>query len=102
MPCSASGRKASSTCGCSTGKACDGPRANAYGAASILRLSFTHRRTNSAMPLTFEIRRALLRQYGSFTLAYSATYQPNLKYFGDERGVITFQTMGKTALVLSD
>lgn len=54
------------------------------------------------MPLTFETRRALLRQYGGFTLAYSATYQPNLKHFGDERGVITFQTMGRTALVLSD
>lgn len=54
------------------------------------------------MKLPLELRRALLRQYGTFTLAYSATYQDNLKYFGDERGFITFQYLGGTALVLSD
>lgn len=54
------------------------------------------------MKLPLELRRTLLRQHGTFTLAYSATYQENLKYFGDERGFITFQYLGGTALVLSD
>ncbi len=49
-----------------------------------------------------ETRLALLRQYGSFTLAYSATFQDGLQYFGDERGFVTFQKMRRTALVLSD
>lgn len=54
------------------------------------------------MKLPLELRRTLLLQHGTFTLAYSATYQDNLKYFGDERGFITFQYLGGTALVLSD
>lgn len=54
------------------------------------------------MTLAPEIRRNLLRQHGSFTLAYSATYQPGLEHFGDERGFLAFKRVGGTALVLSD
>ena len=54
------------------------------------------------MTLAPEIRRHLLRQNGSFTLAYSATYQPGLEHFGDERGFLAFKRVGGTALVLSD
>lgn len=54
----------------------------------------------SSLPL--DLRQALLRQHGSFTLAYSATYQPGLRHFGDERGFIAFQKLGGTALVLAD
>lgn len=54
------------------------------------------------MTLALEMRRTLLRRYGCFTLAYSATYQPGLEHFGDERGFIAFKRVGGTALVLSD
>ncbi|MGE0151580.1 MAG: phosphatidylglycerol lysyltransferase domain-containing protein [Reyranellaceae bacterium] len=49
-----------------------------------------------------DLRRALLRRHGSFTLAYSATWQEGLDHFGDERGFLAFKKVGGTALVLSD
>jgi lysylphosphatidylglycerol synthetase-like protein (DUF2156 family) len=49
-----------------------------------------------------ENRVALLRAHGSFPQAYSATYQPNLLHFGDERGFIAYKKIGRTAFVLAD
>jgi lysylphosphatidylglycerol synthetase-like protein (DUF2156 family) len=54
----------------------------------------------SGVPL--DVRVALLRQYGSFTQAYSATFQPGLEHFGDARGFIAYKPVGRTALILSD
>jgi phosphatidylglycerol lysyltransferase len=51
---------------------------------------------------SLETRRALLRQFGAFTLAYSATHQPGLQYFGDERGFLAYKRVGRTVFVLSD
>jgi phosphatidylglycerol lysyltransferase len=44
----------------------------------------------------------LLRQYGTASQAYSAAFQPELEYFGDERGLIAYKKIGRTALALSD
>ncbi|MPZ38716.1 MAG: DUF2156 domain-containing protein [Rhizobiales bacterium] len=49
-----------------------------------------------------ETRVALLRAYGTFPQAYSATYQPNLLHFGDQRGFIAYKKIGRTAFVLAD
>jgi lysylphosphatidylglycerol synthetase-like protein (DUF2156 family) len=48
------------------------------------------------------VRIALLRQYGNFTQAYSATFQSNLEHFGDERGFIAYKRVGGTTMVLGD
>lgn len=49
-----------------------------------------------------ETRIALLRQHGSFSQAYSATFQPGLEHFGGERGFIAYKTVWGTAMVLAD
>jgi phosphatidylglycerol lysyltransferase len=43
-----------------------------------------------------------LRAYGNFALAYSATFQPGLRYFGGEEGFIAYKQVGSTAFALSD
>jgi lysylphosphatidylglycerol synthetase-like protein (DUF2156 family) len=43
-----------------------------------------------------------LRQYGNFALAYSATFQPGLSYFGSEEGFLAYKQVGSTAFVLSN
>src|SRR5215471_10764815 len=52
--------------------------------------------------LPLETRAALLRQHGSFSQAYSVVYQPDLDYFGDDRGFVAYKTVGSTTLVLAD
>ena len=47
-------------------------------------------------------RFALLRQHGSFTLAYSAAVQKGLDYFGNEHGFIAYKAVGRSALSLAD
>jgi lysylphosphatidylglycerol synthetase-like protein (DUF2156 family) len=54
------------------------------------------------MSVPLDLRVSLLRQYGSFILAYSVTFQPDLDHFGDERGFLAYKMVGRTALVLSD
>jgi lysylphosphatidylglycerol synthetase-like protein (DUF2156 family) len=44
----------------------------------------------------------VLRLYGSFALAYSATFQAGLEYFGGEDGFLAYKQVGSTALVLSN
>ena len=43
-----------------------------------------------------------LRQHGNFALAYSATFQPGLSYFGDEHGFLAYKQVGSTSFVLSN
>ncbi|MBS9720533.1 DUF2156 domain-containing protein [Tianweitania sp. BSSL-BM11] len=47
-------------------------------------------------------RRALLEQHGRFPVAYSAAFQPDLRYFGDENGFLSYKMVGGTAFVLAD
>ena len=53
-------------------------------------------------PLTEKGRLRVLRKYGNFALAYSATFQPNLDYFGGEEGFLAYKQIGSTAFVLSN
>jgi phosphatidylglycerol lysyltransferase len=49
-----------------------------------------------------EARLRALRKYGNFALAYSATFQPGLEYFGGEEGFLAYKQVGSTAFVLSN
>jgi lysylphosphatidylglycerol synthetase-like protein (DUF2156 family) len=49
-----------------------------------------------------DVRIALLRQYGSASQSFSATFQPGLEHFGDRRGFLAYKTVWGTAMVLSD
>src|SRR6516165_4373614 len=57
-------------------------------------------RTDIGVPTA--IRIALLRQHGTHSQAFSATFQAGLEHFGDERGFLAYKTVGGTALVMSD
>lgn len=59
-----------------------------------------HARAATDVPLATRV--ALLRQHGTASQSYSATYQPGLEHFGDERGFLAYKKVGGTALVLSD
>src|SRR6202789_2339497 len=48
------------------------------------------------------MRLRALREYGNFALAYSATFQPGLDYFGDEEGFLAYKQVGSTAFVLTN
>ncbi|VAW12190.1 hypothetical protein MNBD_ALPHA09-189 [hydrothermal vent metagenome] len=52
--------------------------------------------------LDLPAREDLYRRHGNFALAFSATYQPGLSYFGDERGFIAYRRVGGSTLVLSN
>ena len=43
-----------------------------------------------------------LRKYGSFALAYSATFQPGLEYFGGTEGFLAYKQVGSTSFVLAN
>jgi lysylphosphatidylglycerol synthetase-like protein (DUF2156 family) len=49
-----------------------------------------------------KVRLQALRKYGNFALAYSATFQPGLDYFGGEEGFLAYKQVGSTAFVLSN
>ena len=51
---------------------------------------------------TEKVRLWALREYGNFPLAYSATFQPGLDYFGGEEGFLAYKRVGSTAFVLSN
>jgi len=68
----------------------------------LVELAIRPVRNAAAKSVPIDARIALLRQYGSFTQAYSATFQPGLDHFGDERGFIAYQMVGRTAFVLAD
>jgi lysylphosphatidylglycerol synthetase-like protein (DUF2156 family) len=52
--------------------------------------------------LTGEVRLRALREFGNFALAYSATFQSGLDYFGDEEGFLAYKQVGSTAFVLAN
>jgi hypothetical protein len=52
-------------------------------------------RTEIGVPAA--IRIALLRQHGTSSQAYSATFQAGLEHFGDERGFLAYKRVGRTA-----
>jgi lysylphosphatidylglycerol synthetase-like protein (DUF2156 family) len=52
--------------------------------------------------LSAESRRRLLQRHGSFPIAYSAAFQPDLLHFGDETGFLSYKMVGGTAFVLAD
>ena len=52
--------------------------------------------------VTEKVRLRALREYGNFALAYSATFQPGLDYFGGEEGFLAYKQVGSTAFVLSN
>src|SRR5579872_4995465 len=52
--------------------------------------------------VTQEARLRALRHYGNFALAYSATFQPGLNYFGSAEGFLAYKQVGSTAFVLSN
>lgn len=49
-----------------------------------------------------KVRFRALRKFGNFALAYSATFQPGLSYFGGEEGFLAYKQVGSTAFVLSN
>jgi lysylphosphatidylglycerol synthetase-like protein (DUF2156 family) len=53
-------------------------------------------------PLTEKVRLRALREHGNFALAYSATFQPGLDYFGDGEGFLAYKQVGSSAFVLSN
>src|SRR5260370_41421648 len=53
-------------------------------------------------PVTEKARLRALREHGNFALAYSATFQPGLDYFGGEEGFLAYKQVGSTAFVLSN
>ena len=55
-----------------------------------------------AQRVTEKVRLRALREYGSFALAYSATFQPGLDYFGGEQGFLAYKQVGTTSFVLSN
>ena len=57
---------------------------------------------NAPISVRLEIQLALLRQHGSFPQAYSATFQPGLEHFGDERGFLAYKMVWGTAMVLAN
>ena len=57
------------------------------------------RRKRSAVDHT---RLPVLRLHGAFPLAYSATFQAGLEYFGGEDGFLAYKQAGSTALVLAN
>ena len=49
-----------------------------------------------------DLRLELVRQHGSFSMAYSTAIQPHLQYFGDERGYIAYRSRWGLTFVLGD
>ena len=67
-----------------------------------MRVLDPSKRDVPAARITEEARLRALREYGNFALAYSATFQAGLEYFGDEEGFLAYKQVGRTAFVLSN
>jgi lysylphosphatidylglycerol synthetase-like protein (DUF2156 family) len=52
--------------------------------------------------VTEKVRLRALREFGNFALAYSATFQTGLDYFGGEEGFLAYKQVGSTAFVLAN
>jgi lysylphosphatidylglycerol synthetase-like protein (DUF2156 family) len=53
-------------------------------------------------PLSEKVRLRALREFGNFALAYSATFQPGLNYYGGEEGFLAYKQVGRSAFVLAN
>ncbi len=53
-------------------------------------------------PLSEKVRLRALREFGNFALAYSATFQPGLNYYGGEKGFLAYKQVGRSAFVLAN
>jgi lysylphosphatidylglycerol synthetase-like protein (DUF2156 family) len=58
--------------------------------------------THPSVIVSEGVRIRALREYGNFALAYSATFQPGLDYFGDDDSFLAYKQVGSTAFVLSN
>ena len=52
--------------------------------------------------LAEKARLRALREFGNFALAYSATFQTGLDYFGGEEGFLAYKQVGSTAFALAN
>jgi lysylphosphatidylglycerol synthetase-like protein (DUF2156 family) len=68
----------------------------------VLTIPVTPLSSCRSEPLSEKVRLRALREFGNFALAYSATFQAGLDYFGDEAGFLTYKQVGSTAFVLSN
>ena len=77
-----------------------------HGSSSALRVRLRREVTVlSSCPsgaLTENVRVRGLREFGNFALAYSATLQPGLDYYGGEEGFLAYKQVGSSAFVLAD
>ncbi len=56
----------------------------------------------SPAPLPEQVRRRLLERHGGFAIAYSAALQPDMNYFGNDDGFLSYKLVGGTAFALAD
>jgi len=70
------------------------------GARSLRAHVATKSRASTGVPL--HVRIALLQQHGTGSQSYSATFQPGLEHFGDDRGFLAYKKVWGTTLVLCD
>jgi lysylphosphatidylglycerol synthetase-like protein (DUF2156 family) len=68
----------------------------------VLQREVTVPSSRRSGPFTEKGRLRVLREHGTFALAYSATFQPGLNYFGDAAGFLAYKQVGSTAFVLSN
>jgi lysylphosphatidylglycerol synthetase-like protein (DUF2156 family) len=62
----------------------------------------TKSKTHASTGVPLHVRIALLRQHGTGSQSYSATFQPELEHFGDDRGFLAYKKVWGTTLVLCD
>jgi lysylphosphatidylglycerol synthetase-like protein (DUF2156 family) len=60
------------------------------------------RHETSTRFLTAQERLRALRAHGNFALAYSATFQQGLGYFGTAEGFLAYKQVGSTCFVLAN
>jgi lysylphosphatidylglycerol synthetase-like protein (DUF2156 family) len=71
-------------------------------AGSLQTHDATQSRAQASKGVPLHVRIALLRQYGTGSQSYSATFQAELEHFGDERGFLAYKKVWGTTLVLCD
>jgi phosphatidylglycerol lysyltransferase len=72
------------------------------GSRSLRAHDATKSAAHASTGVPLHVRIALLRQHGSGSQSYSATFQPELEHFGDERGFLAYKKVWGTTLVLCD
>jgi lysylphosphatidylglycerol synthetase-like protein (DUF2156 family) len=71
-------------------------------AGSLRTHGATKSKTYASTGVPLHVRIALLRQHGTGSQSYSATFQLELEHFGDDRGFLAYKKVWGTALVLCD